>query len=316
MTAARITTPFGFSSTAAEVIAGVDLSGKRAIVTGASSGIGVETARALADAGAAVTLAVRNTEAGERVAAEIRDSTGDSAVTVGALDLSDLTSARAFAAAWSGPLDILVNNAGVMAIQELTISASGHEMQFATNHLGHFALALGLHDALAAADSARIVAVSSGGHLRSPVVFDDIDYAFRDYDPFGAYGQSKTANVLFAVEATRRWSADGIVANAVMPGGIATPLQRHLPSQYAADALDAFRAAGTDFKTVEQGAATSVLLAASPLLEGVGGRYFENCNEAVQVERRGKPGQGGVAPYALDPANAERLWELSLKLIQ
>jgi len=316
MTAARITTPFGFSSTAAEVIAGVDLSGKRAIVTGASSGIGVETARALADAGAAVTLAVRNTEAGERVAAEIRDSTGNSAVIVGALDLSDLTSARAFAAAWSGPLDILVNNAGVMAIQELTISASGHEMQFATNHLGHFALALGLHDALAAADSARIVAVSSGGHLRSPVVFDDIDYAFRDYDPFGAYGQSKTANVLFAVEATRRWSADGIVANAVMPGGIATPLQRHLPSHYAADALDAFRAAGTDFKTVEQGAATSVLLAASPLLEGVGGRYFENCNEAVQVERRGKPGQGGVAPYALDPANAERLWELSLKLIQ
>jgi NAD(P)-dependent dehydrogenase (short-subunit alcohol dehydrogenase family) len=316
MTAARITTPFGFSSTAAEVIAGVDLSGKRAIVTGASSGIGVETARALADAGAAVTLAVRNTEAGERVAAEIRDSTGNSAVTVGALDLSDLTSARAFAAAWSGPLDILVNNAGVMAIQELTISASGHEMQFATNHLGHFALALGLHDALAAADSARIVAVSSGGHLRSPVVFDDIDYAFRDYDPFGAYGQSKAANVLFAVEATRRWRADGIVANAVMPGGIATPLQRHLPSHYAADALDAFRAAGTDFKTVEQGAATSVLLAASPLLEGVGGRYFENCNEAVQVERRGKPGQGGVAPYALDPANAERLWELSLKLIQ
>ena len=316
MTAARITTPFGFSSTAAEVIAGVDLSGKRAIVTGASSGIGVETARALADAGAAVTLAVRNTEAGERVAAAIRDSTGNSAVTVGALDLSDLTSARAFAAAWSGPLDILVNNAGVMAIQELTISASGHEMQFATNHLGHFALALGLHDALAAADSARIVAVSSGGHLRSPVVFDDIDYAFRDYDPFGAYGQSKAANVLFAVEATRRWRADGIVANAVMPGGIATPLQRHLPSHYAADALDAFRAAGTDFKTVEQGAATSVLLAASPLLEGVGGRYFENCNEAVQVERRGKPGQGGVAPYALDPANAERLWELSLKLIQ
>jgi len=316
MTAARITTPFGFSSTAAEVIAGVDLSGKRAIVTGASSGIGVETARALADAGAAVTLAVRNTEAGERVAAEIRDSTGNSAVTVGALDLSDLTSARAFAAAWSGPLDILVNNAGVMAIQELTISASGHEMQFATNHLGHFALTLGLHDALAAADSARIVAVSSGGHLRSPVVFDDIDYAFRDYDPFGAYGQSKAANVLFAVEATRRWRADGIVANAVMPGGIATPLQRHLPSHYAADALDAFRAAGTDFKTVEQGAATSVLLAASPLLEGVGGRYFENCNEAVQVERRGKPGQGGVAPYALDPANAERLWDLSLKLIQ
>jgi NAD(P)-dependent dehydrogenase (short-subunit alcohol dehydrogenase family) len=315
MTAPRITTPFRFTSTAAEVIAGVDLSGKRAVVTGASSGIGVETARALADAGAAVTLAVRNTEAGEQVAADIHESTGNDAVTVGALDLSDLSSVDAFARAWSGPLDILVNNAGVMAIQELTFSPSGHEMQFATNHLGHFALAVALHDALDAAGSARIVSVSSGGHLRSPVVFDDIDYAFRDYDPFGAYGQSKTANVLFAVEATRRWASDGIVANALMPGGIATPLQRHLPAHYADDALAAFRAAGTDFKTVQQGAATSVLLAASPLLDGVGGRYFEDCNEAVVVNRRGGPGRGGVAPYALDPTKAERLWELSVKWI-
>ena len=248
MSADLIKTPFGFESTAAEVIAGVDLSGKRAIVTGASSGIGVETARALAGAGAAVTLAVRNTEAGEQVAAEIGEGTGNGAVTVGALDLGDLSSVGAFVAAWTGPLDILVNNAGVMAIQELTMSTSGHEMQFATNHLGHFALAIGLHDSLAAAGSARIVSVSSGGHLRSPVVFDDIDYAFRDYDPFGAYGQSKTANVLFAVEASRRWAPDGIVANALMPGGIATPLQRHLPAHYAAQALDAFRASGKDFK--------------------------------------------------------------------
>ncbi len=304
-----ITTPFGFQSTAAEVIAGVDLSGKRAIVTGASSGIGVETARALAGAGAEVTLAVRDTGAGERVTQEIGGRVG-----VAPLDLSDLTSVRAFVEAWSGPLHILVNNAGVMAIQALTMSASGHEMQFATNHLGHFALAIGLHDALAAAGGARIVSVSSGGHLRSPVVFDDIDYAFRDYDPFGAYGQSKTANVLFAVEATRRWSSDGILANALMPGGIATPLQRHLPAHYADDALAAFRAAGTDFKTVEQGAATSTLLAASPLLDGVGGRYFEDCNEARVVDRRGGPGRGGVAPYALDPGNAARLWDLSVAL--
>jgi NAD(P)-dependent dehydrogenase (short-subunit alcohol dehydrogenase family) len=306
----RITTPFGFESTAAEVIDGVDLSGRRAIVTGASSGIGVETARALAGAGAAVTLAVRDTAAGERVAADIGD-----AVEVAALDLSDLASVASFVSAWRGPLDILVNNAGVMAIQDLTLSSSGHEMQFATNHLGHFALAVGLHDALAAADGARIVSVSSGGHLRSPVVFDDIDYAFRDYDPFGAYGQSKTANVLFAVEATRRWASDGIFANALMPGGIATPLQRHLPPEYAAQALERFRAGGSDFKTVEQGAATSTLLAASPLLDGVGGRYFEDCNEARLVDHRGGPGQGGVAPYALDPANAERLYELSLQMI-
>src|SRR5690242_17035779 len=235
----HIRTPFGFDSTAAEVVAGVDLRSKRAVVTGGASGIGVETARALAGAGAAVTLAVRNAAAGERVAADIRASTGNDAVAVGTVELADLASVRDFVASWDGPLDILVNNAGVMAIQELTISPSGHEMQFATNHLGHFALALGLHDALAAAGAARIVSVSSGGHLRSPVVFDDIDYAFRDYEPFGAYGQSKTANVLFAVEATRRWASDGIVANALMPGGIATPLQRHLPSHYAADALEA-----------------------------------------------------------------------------
>jgi NAD(P)-dependent dehydrogenase (short-subunit alcohol dehydrogenase family) len=310
-----ITTPFGSESTAADVIAGVDLRGKTAIVTGASSGIGVETARALAGAGAAVTLAVRDTAAGDGVAAEIRAGTGNTSVSVGALDLSDLTSVAAFVRAWTGPLDILVDNAGVMAIQELTVSPSGHEMQFATNHLGHFALAVGLHGALADAGSARIVSVSSSGHLRSPVVFDDIDFAFREYDPFGAYGQSKTANVLFAVEATRRWADDGITSNALMPGGILTPLQRHLPPDYGKQAEERFRKAGSRLKTVEQGAATSVLLAASPLLAGIGGRYFEDCNEAPVVHRRSETTIAGVAPYALDPANAERLWELSSKLI-
>ena len=311
-----ITTPFGSESTAADVIADIELGGKAAIVTGAASGIGVETARALAGAGAIVTLAVRDTTAGDRVAADIRESTGNTSVNVGALDLSDLSSVAAFVRRWSGPLDILVNNAGVMAIQELTVSSSGHEMQFATNHLGHFALAVGLHGALAAAGSARIVSVSSSGHLRSPVIFDDIDFAFRDYDPFGAYGQSKTANVLFAVEATRRWADDGITSNALMPGGILTALQRHLDPEYGKQAEERFRRAGTRLKTVEQGAATSVLLATSPLLDGVGGRYFEDCNEATVVHRRSETTIAGVAPYALDPANAERLWELSLKLIQ
>jgi NAD(P)-dependent dehydrogenase (short-subunit alcohol dehydrogenase family) len=275
----------------------------------------VETARALAGAGAAVTLAVRDTAAGDRVVAEIRAGTGNTSVGVGALDLSDLTSVAAFVRAWTGPLDILVDNAGVMAIQELTMSPSGHEMQFATNHLGHFALAVGLHDVLADAGSARIVSVSSSGHLRSPVVFDDIDFAFRDYDPFGAYGQSKTANVLFAVAATRRWADDGITSNALMPGGILTPLQRHLPPDYGKQAEERFRKAGSRLKTVEQGAATSVLLAASPLLDGIGGRYFEDCNEAPVVHRRSETTIAGVAPYALDPGNAERLWELSSKLI-
>jgi NAD(P)-dependent dehydrogenase (short-subunit alcohol dehydrogenase family) len=307
-----IATPFGFESTAAEVIDGVDLTGKTAVVTGASSGIGVETARALAAAGAAVTLAVRDELTGERVAARIRESTGNQGVTVGVLDLSDLSSVAAFVRAWKGPLDILVNNAGVMAVPELTMAASGHEMQFATNHLGHFALTVGLHVALAAAGGARVVSVSSGGHLRSPVIFDDLDYAFRDYNPFSAYGQSKTANVLFAVEATRRWAADGITSNALMPGAIFdTRLGRHVDAGHAASAMKHLR-----LKSIEQGAATSVLLAASPLLDGVGGRYFEDCNEARVVHRRGEPGAGGVAAYAVDPANAERLWDVSLEMTE
>jgi NAD(P)-dependent dehydrogenase (short-subunit alcohol dehydrogenase family) len=313
---ALIRTPFGFDSTAAQVIEGIDLTGRQAIVTGAASGIGVETARALAGAGAAVTLAVRKTGDGERVAAEIRSSAGNDEVAVAALELTDYASIGAFVAAWDGPLDILVNNAGVMAIQELTLTDRGQEMQFATNHLGHFALALGLHDALAAAQNARIVSVSSSGHQQSPVIFDDLDYSFREYTPFGAYGQSKTANVLFAVEATRRWAGDGITANALMPGGIATALQRHVGgAEYMEQAVERFRQAGDALKTVEQGAATSVLLATSPQLEGTGGRYFDDCNEAPVIHRRGEAGLGGVAPYALDPDNAERLWEVSLELI-
>jgi NAD(P)-dependent dehydrogenase (short-subunit alcohol dehydrogenase family) len=315
-TGTLITTPFGAESTAAEVVEGIDLSGKRAIVTGAASGIGVETARALAGAGAAVTLAVRKTGDGETVASEIRSTTGNDEVTVAPLELTDYASIDAFVTAWDGPLDILVNNAGVMAIQELTLTDRGDEMQLATNHLGHFALALGLHDALSAAGNARIVSVSSSGHLRSPVVFDDLDYAFRDYDPFGAYGQAKTANVLFAVEATRRWAEDGITANALMPGGIATNLQRHVGgSEYMKQAVERFRNSGVRLKTAEQGAATSVLLATYPALEGVGGRYFDDCNEAKVIHRREPDTISGVAPYALDPANAERLWEVSLGLI-
>jgi NAD(P)-dependent dehydrogenase (short-subunit alcohol dehydrogenase family) len=312
----RIVTPFGAESTAAEVVEGIDLTGKRAIVTGAASGIGVETARALAGAGAAVTIAVRKTADGETVAADIRSSTGNEQVTVEPLELTDRASIDALVAGWDGPLDILVNNAGVMAIQELTRTDRGYELQFATNHLGHFALALGLHDALAAAGAARIVSVSSSGHLRSPVIFDDLHYDFRDYDPFGAYGQSKTANVLFAVEATRRWADDGITANSLMPGGIATNLQRHVGgSEYMKEAVKRFESSGIRLKTPEQGAATSVLLATYPALEGVGGRYFEDCNEAEVIHRREPDTLAGVAPYALDPDNAERVWEVSLELI-
>jgi NAD(P)-dependent dehydrogenase (short-subunit alcohol dehydrogenase family) len=307
----RITTPFTAASTAAEVIAGIGLAGHRAIVTGGASGIGVETARALAGAGAEVTLAVRDLAAGERTADDIVATTGAKEVLVAPLDLADRASVAAFVAAWEGPLHLLVNNAGVMASPE-TRTPEGWELQFATNHLGHFGLATGLHGALAAAGGARVVSVSSTGHLRSPVVFDDLHFEHRAYDPWEAYGQSKTANVLFGVEATRRWAGDGIFVNALMPGAIRTNLQRHVSDEE----LDRMRAqagaANVTWKTVEQGAATSVLVATSPLLDGVGGRYFEDCNEAgpnVPGERR------GVAAWALDPAAAERLWQVSLSLL-
>jgi NAD(P)-dependent dehydrogenase (short-subunit alcohol dehydrogenase family) len=305
-----ITTPFGLDSTAAEVVAGIDLTGRRAIVTGSSSGIGIETARALATAGAEVTLAVRDTKAGDKTAADIIGTTGNAAVHVAELDLAEPGSVAAFVAGWSEPLDLLINNAGVMALPEPQLTAQGWELQFATNHLGHFALAIGLHDSLAAAPTgARIVSLTSRGHLRSPVVFDDINFSSRPYDRWLAYGQSKTANVLFAVEANRRWSDEGITANAVHPGAIeATNLSRHLDQTY----LEQLRASGIyRYKTVEQGAATSVLVATSPQLDGIGGRYFEDCNEAPVVEHPTESTASGVASYAVDPANAEHLWELS-----
>jgi NAD(P)-dependent dehydrogenase (short-subunit alcohol dehydrogenase family) len=315
-TAQLITTPFGFESTATEVAAGVDLSGKRAIVTGAASGIGVETARALAGAGAGVTLAVRDVEAGARVASDITATTGNADLTVAPLELTERASIDALVGSWEGPLHLLVNNAGVMALEQRELTPEGYEMQFATNHLGHFALALGLHDALAADGNARIVSVSSSGHLRSPIIFEDIHFDFRPYEPFLAYGQSKTANVLFAVEATRRWAEDRITANALMPGGILTNLQRHTDPERMERAR-AQSGGKIRFKTVEQGAATSVLLAVSPQLEGVGGRYFEDCNEAQTLFKRGE-GQfvtSGVAWFALDAAIAQRLWDESLLML-
>ncbi|QRP50024.1 SDR family NAD(P)-dependent oxidoreductase [Amycolatopsis sp. FDAARGOS 1241] len=301
-------TPFGRTTTATDVTDGVDLGGRRAVVTGAGSGLGIETARALAAAGAEVTLAVRRPDAGQPIAAELRSKTGNDAIHVARLDLAALDSVNAFTGGWRGPLHILVGNAGIMALPELERGTHGQEQQFATNYLGHFALALGLHDALARAGSARVVSVSSAGHLFSPVVFDDLAFRFRPYDPLTAYGQSKTAQVLFAVEADCRWAAEGIRVNALHPGAIATNLQKHTgglktPEPYR--------------KTVEQGDATAVFLAASPLADGVGGRYFEDVAEApVVTERPAEFGVPGVATYALDPDNAARLWAVATDLVR
>lgn len=306
----RIATPFTAQSTADEVSEGIDLAGKRAIVTGGASGIGVETARTLARRGAAVTLAVRNTDSAALVAAQLSEDTGNPHIDVRPLELTSFASVAAFAAEWDEPLHLLVNNAGVMAIQDRTLNDAGWEAQFAANHLGHFALTTGLRRCLAAAGGARVVSLSSSAHLFSPVVFDDINFRFRPYDPQLAYGQSKTAVNLFAAGASARWADDGITVNAVNPGAIATPLQRHVGGKLATPAE--LR------KTPAQGASTTVLVATSPLLDGIGGRYFNDNQEATPVDHR--PATiaemvSAVACYSLDQANADRLWDISMKAV-
>jgi NAD(P)-dependent dehydrogenase (short-subunit alcohol dehydrogenase family) len=307
MTATTI--PFGPTSSADEVAEGVDLSGQTAVVTGASSGLGAETARALATHGARVTLAVRDLAAGRRTAEAIGRG-----VDVAPLDLADLRTVRTFVRNWTGPLDMLIDNAGVMA-PPLSRTAPGWETQFAVNHLGHFALTCGLHDALSAAGRSRVVVVSSVGHINSDVDLTDPNFEHRDYDPWVAYGQSKTANILFAVEAARRWAADSIAVNALNPGRIAsTNLARHAgPAAAAPASFDPAGRTGVSVKNIAQGAATSVLLAASPLVEGISGRYFEDCQIAgphIEGIRR------GVAAYAVDPDRASALWALSEQLIR
>ncbi|SCK45493.1 SDR family NAD(P)-dependent oxidoreductase [Streptomyces sp. WMMB 322] len=309
---APVSTPFTAESTADEVVAGIDLSGRRAVVTGGASGIGAETVRTLAGAGAQVTLAVRDVEAGRRAAAEIVAATGNEHVRVAPLDLTDRKSVAGFLAAWEGPLNILVNNAGVMA-SPLVRTPEGWELQFATNHLGHFALTVGLHRALAEAGGSRVVSVTSSSHLDSPVCFEDIHFRSRGYDPWAAYAQSKTANALFAVGAWERWESDGITVNSAMPGAVRTRLRRHVGEGEEAERSRARAGSGPGgWKTPGQGAATSVLLATSSLLEGVGGRCFEDCNQAPVSE----PGSArGVAPFAVDPEAAARLWQISVETL-
>jgi NAD(P)-dependent dehydrogenase (short-subunit alcohol dehydrogenase family) len=312
-----ITTRFDARSTADDVVAGLDLTGVRAVVTGASSGIGVETARSLARAGADVTLAVRDVDAGHRTAEDITRSTGNRTIHVSRLDLADRASAAGLARRWTGPLHLLINNAGVI-VRHLTRTAEGWELQFATNHLGHFALSLALHDALAAGardrGEARIVSLSSTAHMRSPVVFDDIHFERREYDPQAAYAQSKSANSLFAVEATRRWAADGIFANAVNPGGVATGLQRDF-TQKQKDYLAAAEASGAfAYKTVPQGAATTLVAAVAPEFARAGGHYLDDGREAYTTTDDADlfTHSHGVKQWALDPEAARQLWTVSM----
>lgn len=294
--------PFGFTSTAKEVLEGVDLSGKNIIVTGGAGGIGLETTKALAAAGACVTIAARRPDDAQVVADKISSEITKGTVRVRRLDIADLSSVQAFVRGWDEKLDVLINNAGVMAIPELQRTPEGREMQFATNYLGHFALTLGLHPYLAKADRARVVSVASVGSLFAPVFWDDPDFHFIPYDPLLGYGQSKSACILMSVGITQKWASDGITSNALNPGAIATNLQKHTGGLRTPEHLR---------KTAEQGASTTVLLAGSPLVEGRSGEYYDDCQRAPIVDQRGNGPFKGVARYAIDEDNAQRLWRMA-----
>jgi NAD(P)-dependent dehydrogenase (short-subunit alcohol dehydrogenase family) len=319
-----IDSEFGAASTAAEVIRGISLKGKTAIVTGGYSGIGLETVRAFVTAGAHVIVPARSRAKADDALKGLRD------VEIESMELSDPKSVNDFAdrfLASDRALHILVNNAGIMA-PPLQRDKRGYELQLSTNHLGHFQLTARLLPALRRAKGARVVSVSSWGHRFSPFHFEDPNFERREYNPWLGYGQSKTGNVLLAVEVDRRFAKDGVRAFSLHPGGIVeTGLVVHVPQAElrAVGAIDENGKPIIDpdkgFKNVQQGAATTVWCATSPQLEGKGGVYCENVDIApLAVERSGNvtlgdsTEQNGVMPYAIDPESAQRLWALSEKL--
>jgi NAD(P)-dependent dehydrogenase (short-subunit alcohol dehydrogenase family) len=303
---------FGYRSTAAEVLGGIDLGGRLAIVTGGYSGLGLETVRALSGAGAEVIVPARR----PAHAAEVLE--GIERVRVGELDLGSLDSVRAFAGRVLDDgrgIDILINNAAIMACPETRVGP-GWEAQFATNHLGHFALANLLWPLLADGGGARVVALSSTGHKRSGIHWDDLQFE-HGYEKWEAYGQAKTANSLFAVQLDALGQGAGVRAFAAHPGGIMTPLQRHLSrdEMMAAGWMDEDGHADDRFKTPEQGASTSTWAATSPQLEGMGGVYCENCDIAKPTEPDSPTARiEGVDAHAIDPEAAARLWAVSAEL--
>ncbi|MFC8078848.1 SDR family NAD(P)-dependent oxidoreductase [Streptomyces sp. NPDC057307] len=309
----KIGSGFGARSTAEEVLRGVDLGGKLAVVTGGYSGLGLETTRALARAGAHVVVPARRPAVAEEAVAGIEGAAGK--VEVDELDLGDLDSVRAFAEKFlaSGrSIDIMIDNAAIMACPETRVGP-GWEAQFATNHLGHYALVNRLWPAIERG-GARVVSVSSAGHRGSPIRWDDVRFE-RGYDKWQAYGQAKTANALFAVHLDALGKDAGVRAFSVHPGGILTPLQRHLPKEemVAFGWIDEEgNPLNTSFKTPEQGAATQVWAATSDRLAGAGGVYCEDCDIAEPADEADF--KGGVRTYATDPEQAARLWKLSAEL--
>lgn len=312
---------FGARTTALEAVAGLSLTGLNAIVTGGASGLGLETSRALASAGTNVTLAVRNLDQGNAAAAALRKEFPGAAVSVAKLDLGDLATVRQLAADWLADgkaLDILINNAAIMACP-LTRTAQGWEVQFATNHLGHFALTTALLPALKqaakASGDARVVCLSSSGHKLVGVDFDDIHFERREYNKWKAYGQAKSANAMFALGLHLRHQANNITANAVHPGGIMTGLQKFLPIEEMR-ALGWLKADDTPldiFKSPAQGASTSAWAATAPELKRKGGLYLEDCHQGIQAEPSNRI--SGYSPRIMDAAAAQRLWDVSEALL-
>lgn len=317
-----MTSNFGATSTTDEVLAGVDLGGKRILVTGASAGLGVETTRALVARGAHVVGAARDLAKAERATADVRaaaEADGGSFELI-ELDLASLASVRAAAdrlVADGRPFDIVIANAGVMA-PPFGHTDDGFETQFGTNHLGHFVFVNRIAGLIS--DGGRLVNLSSAGHRFADVDLDDPGFEKTAYDPWIAYGRSKTANILFAVEFDRRHKDRGVRATAVHPGGIRTELGRHMSeadeAALIASIAEANAAAGLPpfvYKSIPEGAATSVWAAVVADADAVGGRYCEDCHVGELVEGEGL--RGGYRPYALDPDRAAALWTRSEELV-
>lgn len=306
---------FDGNSTTNDVLSGMDLSTRTVLVTGGSTGLGAETARALASCGAQVTIVARSAVKLAKVAEAIEAETGNSVETT-ALELDKPDTIRAFAEGWLAKhekLDILINNAGIGS-PPLTRTVQGWEIQFATNHLGHFLLTNLLADAIKAGQNSRVINLSSGGHIYAPVDLEDPNYEKRGYNALEAYGQSKTANIWFTTELGRRWAEWGVTSFAVHPGIIETELTRDMAPE-AIEAMEMMRTHYAQmFKSIPQGAATSCWAATSPDLDGKSGFYLEDCHIASAATDNIL--DGGYAPHAYDAEGARALWALSNSLLE
>lgn len=317
-----MTSQFGAHSTTDEVLEGIDLSGKRILVTGVSAGLGVETARVLKARGADVVGTARNLDKARVATAGISTAPGGGSLELREMDLASLASVRACAdtlLADGRPFDVVIANAGVMACP-FGRTADGFETQFGTNHLGHFVFVNRIAPLLK--PGGRFVSLASSGHHFADVDLDDPNYDRTAYETFVAYGRSKTANILFATEFDRRHSGRGVRATAVHPGVINTELGRHMPEEAMAEMVASMNQqmiaagrSGFSFKSIPQGAATSVWAGLVAAPEAVGGRYCEDCGVAVLVGPEGAATLSGVRAYALDPASAAALWSKSEAMV-